>query len=115
MAFATRELVTSPAGDHYLVSGTPKGGLKRITPTAGIVTWTTALPGLLGIIGLLVNKLVFRGRWVLIVEPVGLDGDVRPAIWRQTVASLAEANAQVPVLASRMRNGSGLPSTVDSD
>ena len=111
MAFAARELVTSPTGDHYLVSGSPKGGLKKATPTAGVVTWVSALPGLLGILGLLTNKLIFRGRWVVQVEPVALDGTARRAIWSKTVGSLTEANALVPGLAARLRNGTHLPGT----
>ncbi|HEX4191212.1 MAG TPA: hypothetical protein VHZ06_09480 [Marmoricola sp.] len=108
MAFAARELVTTPSGDHFLVVALPQGGLKEITPTTGPVMWFSAVPGVLGIIGFLSNKLVFRGRWTVSVRPMP-HGEAQPSIWRTRVANLGEANALVPGLVARLRNGIELP------
>ena len=45
----------------------PKGGLKLIG-FSGYDSWTSILPGLVGIVGLLSNKLIFHGRWVVQVR-----------------------------------------------
>ena len=45
----------------------PQGGLKLIK-FSGYDSWTTILPGLVGIAGFLSNKLFFRGRWVVEVR-----------------------------------------------
>lgn len=114
MVFAARELVSSPSGEHFLVAGSPKGGLKKHATTAGIATWVTPAPGIVGILGLLINKVFFRGRWVVTVEPVGLDGTVQHPSWSRSVPSLEEANALVPGLAARLRNGTRLPPDPDA-
>ena len=42
----------------------PQGGLKLVR-FSGYDSWTSIVPGLVGIVGLLSNKLIFRGRWVV--------------------------------------------------
>ncbi|HET6151697.1 MAG TPA: hypothetical protein VFE15_02010 [Marmoricola sp.] len=108
MAFAARELVTTPSGDHFLVVALPEGGLKEITPTTGPVMWFSAMPGVMGVLGFLGNKLIFRGRWIVSVRPMPR-GEAQPAVWRTKAATLAEANALVPGLVARLRNGIDLP------
>lgn len=57
----------------------PRGGLKLVR-FSGLDSWTSILPGLFGIVGLISNKLIFRGRWMVELrtsahtDAVGEDG-----------------------------------------
>jgi len=62
MAFAVREIVSDPNGQHFLVQAMPKGGLKDMTPSSGPVTWLSGVPGEIGLLGLFLNKALARLR-----------------------------------------------------
>jgi hypothetical protein len=70
VALAAREVVRDPQGQAFLVQAIPQGGLKTVTPTSGPVTWLSGLPGEMGLLGLLNNKIVHRGRWTVLVRPL---------------------------------------------
>lgn len=85
----------------------PKGGLKLIR-FSGYDSWTSILPGLIGIVGFLSNKLIFRGRWVVQVripaQPDGPDEDEETFIVRDR----AEADVSVKQAYEWLRSNASL-------
>ncbi|MFN8192680.1 MAG: hypothetical protein U0R80_00175 [Nocardioidaceae bacterium] len=104
MAFAYRDGATSPSGQAFLIEALPVGGLKEVTPTSGPLTWLSEVPGNLGITGLIVHKLFFRGRWRVLVREI-----VRGSIGRThadvRAADMESANEIAASIAEQIRAG----------
>ena len=108
MAFAARDVVHDPDGRPLLVQALPKGGLKNLAvPSRGPVPWMTALPGELGLLGLLINKLVYRGRWTVVVCPLVGNGPAAP-VWQQEARNMRTANEVAEGVMQKVRAGSPL-------
>lgn len=91
MVFAARDVVRDPQGRAFLVQALPKGGLKTVTPVSGAATWLTGLPGELGLLGLLSNKIVHRGRWMVLVCPLLGSRPIAP-VWSEEAPNMRAAN-----------------------
>jgi hypothetical protein len=108
VTFATREVITDSAGRAVLVEAVPKGGLKGQTPTSGPITWRSTVPGELGILGYLTNKLVHRGRWLVLVRPIVAGHPTRPT-WTGGATDMEAANALASETIAMLREGRPLP------
>lgn len=69
----------------------PQGGLKLIR-FSGYDSWTSILPGLVGIVGFVSNKLFFRGRWVVEVRQSASSETVDEDVTRFVVRNRAAAD-----------------------
>lgn len=105
MTFPTREVVTNPDGQPFLVHALPKGGLKELTPRSGVATWVSVTPFALSVLGFVLHYVVFRGRWVVRASPI-VHGDPVGASWTAETRSLAEANQVADELMRHIREGS---------
>ena len=104
MAFAVRDVVRDPQGQAFLVQAIPKGGLKTVTPSPGPGAWLTALPGEMGLLGLLINKLVYRGRWTVLVCPLVGSRPSAPS-WSEETKNMRAANAVAQQAMDKIRSG----------
>jgi hypothetical protein len=60
VAYAYSRPALAPDGTYYEVAAAPRGDLLRYTSETGPQTWTSAMPGLLGLGTFLLNRLIFR-------------------------------------------------------
>lgn len=92
MAFAALEVVHTPSGLTYLVRSIPKGGMKDlVSSTPSVIGYTSTVPGEIGFLGLLANRLVYRGRYL--VEVRAIDQNRRgPILWSREGRNLRDAN-----------------------
>jgi hypothetical protein len=104
VTFAVSEMVSDPRDRHFLVRAVPKGGLKGMTPSSGPVTWLTGVPGELGLLGLIINKVVYRGRWLVLASPI-VRGEPVAATWSIEAKTMAEANRLAEDAIARIRAG----------
>lgn len=104
MTFAAREVVTTPEGQHFLVRAVPKGGRKAVTPSDGPVTWLSAVPGGLGLLGLFLNKVVYRGRWLVLICPI-VHGQPTTATRSMEAKNMNAANQLAGEAIERLRQG----------
>jgi hypothetical protein len=51
------------------VAASPRGDILKYESETGPQTWTSLTPGLFGFVTFLVNRLVFRNMWRVIVRP----------------------------------------------
>lgn len=107
MPVAAREIVSDPRDQHFLVHAVPKGGLKDLAPSSGPVTWLSGVPGELGLLGFILNKVVFRGRWLVLVHPI-VHGQPAAAAWSTEAKDMAEANELAADVIGKIRVGTGL-------
>jgi hypothetical protein len=52
----------------------PRGGLKLVTNRLSAITWFSMWPGLLGIVGYLINRFKYGRQWIFEYAPVSPDG-----------------------------------------
>ena len=107
MTFAAREVVSTPDGQHFLVQAMPRGGLTDVTPTSGPATWLTAIPGALGLLGLFLNKVIHRGRWLVVARLI-VHGRPTEATWSAEADTIDEANQLAETAMQRLRAGESL-------
>jgi hypothetical protein len=106
MAFAALEVAHGPNGVTYLVRAMPKGGLKdTVDAIPSAVGFVSGMPGELGILGLLINKVVYRGRYVVEVRTIA-NGSRGPLLWTRETRNLREANALADDVVARLNAGS---------
>jgi hypothetical protein len=104
VAFAVRDVVRDPQGQAFLVQAMPTGGLKTVTPSLGPGAWLTALPGEMGLLGLLIHKLVYRGRWTVLVRPLVGNRPSTPS-WTEEAKNMRAANAVAEQAMEKIRTG----------
>jgi hypothetical protein len=104
VALAAREVVRDPQGQAFLVQAIPQGGLKTVTPTSGPVTWLSGLPGEMGLLGLLNNKIVHRGRWTVLVSPLTGSRPSAP-VWSEEAKNMRAANELAAEAMQKVRSG----------
>lgn len=96
--------VTSPTGEVFDIVAARQGDMRWLN-AGNPFSLTNALPGILGILTLLVNMTVFRGRWVVAVGSAPVtslrSGD---ELQRQVVAGRS-VEASIESLASKVRDG----------
>jgi hypothetical protein len=68
MSYARSQPARSPDGAYYEVAASPRGDLLLYQSETGIGSWFSASVGLLGLAGYLVNLVVFRRRWRVVVR-----------------------------------------------
>ena len=93
--------------DDTVVRIYPKGGLKLVR-FSGLYSWTSIVPGILGIVGLIANKLIFRGAWVVRLRPSGDVDTVDPDEARFVVRDRAEAERCVEAAREWLRSHQSL-------
>lgn len=96
-----------PNEQHFLVQAVPKGGLKDMTPSSGPVTWLSGLAGERGLLGLILNKVGYRGRWLVLARPI-VRGQPVDAAWSTEAKNMAEANRLAEDVIGRIRAGIAL-------
>lgn len=111
MPLAAREIVSSPDGTLYYVRALPKGGLKEATPTSGPLTYFTEIPLEMGLLGLFINKVIYRGRWIVVVSPLER-GKPYGKVWSQEARKMAEANDLATRVMDDIRTGKLAPRPV---
>lgn len=83
MSYAQSRTVRDPAGIPYEVLASPRGDLLVGIPEGGPQNWLTTAPGWLGLLSLLLNVIVFRGRWQVFVRPLGTSKSLRATVVRR--------------------------------
>jgi hypothetical protein len=71
VSYAQSRPVRDPSGIPYEVLASPRGDLLVRIPESGPLNWLTTAPGWLGLLSLLINLVVFRGRWQVFARPLG--------------------------------------------
>ena len=103
-AFPLGGRVTSPNGEAFDIVAARQGDLRWLN-AGNPPSLTNALPGVLGLMTILVNVIVFRGRWVVAVGPAPVTslrtGD---RLQRQVVPGRT-VEASIESLASKVRDG----------
>lgn len=54
----------------------PLGGMKTVTSRMNWISWSNMLPGILGIVGYLINRFRYKGTWVVEYRMDSVDGRV---------------------------------------
>jgi hypothetical protein len=68
VSYARSQPARAPDGTYYGVCASPRGDLLLSQSETGPATWLSANVGVLGILGYLLNKAVYRGRWRVVVR-----------------------------------------------
>jgi hypothetical protein len=71
VAYSIRQPARAPDGAYYDVTAVARGDLRRLLPDRGPALYLSANAGVYGIVGFLVNLLIFRRRWRITVRPSG--------------------------------------------
>jgi hypothetical protein len=80
-------------------------------------TWTSGDVGVLGILSLIVNKTVFKGRWRIIVRPAPDSRSSVPtsgSLWHRDVKK-RQLDQAMDDLARRIESGAFVPETAAED
>src|SRR3954451_3829415 len=88
MGYALSRPARSSTGVYYEVAASPRGDLLLWYSGAGPASLNNATPGVLGLLSLLVNRIVFKGRWRVVVRQAAEGRDISPTtgiLWRKDV------------------------------
>ena len=86
MSYALSRPAKSPTGAYYEVAASPRGDLLVWFSETGPASWGSADLGIFGIVSFIVNKLVFKGRWRVVVRFAPESRSASPSsgvLWRQ--------------------------------
>lgn len=107
MSYVDSRPARSPDGAYYEVAASPRGDLLLYFSETGPQTWLSANVGVLGFLTFVVNRLVFRGRWQVVVRRAPASRSVGPGsgvLLRREVAGKA-VEAELARLVAAIESG----------
>jgi len=108
MSYAQSQPARAPNGAYYEVCASPRGDLLLYQSETGPASWLTANIGVLGILGFLVNKIAFGGKWRLVVRQGEWrrSGNPKSGILATRDVRKREVDATVKALVAAIEDGS---------
>jgi hypothetical protein len=68
VSYAVSHLVRAPSGIYYEIAASPRGDLLLFQAEDGIGSWLSTNTGTLGILSFLLNLIIYRRSWRIVVK-----------------------------------------------
>ena len=114
MSYALSRPAKSPTGAYYEVAASPRGDLLVWFSETGPASWGSGDIGILGIFSFIINKVVFKGRWRIVVGFAPESRSASPSsgiLWRQDGVEKKDVESAMGAIVSRIERGDLAPET----
>ena len=99
-------MARSPSGGYYEIAASKRGDLLAYFPERGPWSWFSGTPGVLGLVGLIANLLIFRGQWRILIREARHGAEFsRPVLYRRNYRPTGLVTDDLDALARQVESG----------